>query len=539
MYIFGNGKWNNTFLDYYRAPEHYRVAVDIYIVLKRIDEMHRENWQFIKLFNYIKEFGIKPVIRKARSRLKERLRNEKFLACGIGQICEAALGQPLQSGQKVLFIAPSHPQCVQKITLPPYLIRPLPAALSNKDLQENEVVYIDARQLLESGSLVELAGGSHFAGRPVDKQLLKQAFGQVEEIIFKSEMLVENKLETPSMPVAEKRGNIFSHPSARLRGIIFGYGHYAKTVIIPNLHKDIQVSKVHEIDPMQLGPVDRLPFDVDSSPIPRPDEQFDVMCIAGYHHTHAPLGIYALKKGRDIIIEKPPVTTWEQLHALLEIMSQSKGRLFVGYTRRYLVFNEFIRDDLGLKDNEPLSYYCIVNMARMPKLHWYNWPTSGSQIISNGCHWIDHFLLLNNYGAFNLFDAVQFTNGDIVCWAELENGSTFNMVITQDGSMKVGYRETIEIRSKDSTVRIRDLAYYTAEGPSRVVRKFRIKKPSVYINMYRTISQKIVAGQDGDSFESLERTSSLMLYLEDSIRKQMKGEVVDDKQNLRIMHNII
>jgi hypothetical protein len=213
-------------------------------------------------------------------------------------------------------------------------------------------------------------------------------------------------------------------------------------------------------------------------------------------------------------------------------MHQTKGRLFIGFTRRYLIFNNFIRNDLDLKDNEPLSYYCIVNMARMPKLHWYNWPNSGSQIISNGCHWIDHFLLLNNYIAFTAYDAVQLHNGDIICWAELENGSTFNMVITQDGSMRVGYRETIEIRSKDSTVRLRDLSYYSAEGPNRVLRQAKIKKPLVYINMYRTISQKIVAGQAGDTRESLERTCSLMLCLEDSLKK-MDGEVTDDTHKVR------
>jgi predicted dehydrogenase len=537
MYVFSKKGWNNRFLDYYRAPGQYRVAVELYIVLSRIDSLHITKWNYAKLFNYIKEIGIRAVIRKARSRLKERLRNEKFLACGIGHVCEADPGQLRLLGQKVLFIAPCHPQCVQRVVLPPALIKTLPEGLVNRDLQENEIIHIDTGQYIESGSLLELAGYSPCAGQTLDEQIVKQAFAQVEKIISKQDMLVDQKLPTPSNPVTEKYENISSRQVKSRRAIIFGYGHYAKTVIIPNLHQDIQVVKVHEIDPMQLGPAECLPFDVDSSPIPRPDEQFDVMCIAGYHHTHAPLGIYALKKGWDITMEKPPVTTWEQLDKLLKTMNQSKGRLFVGYTRRYLGFNKFIRSDLGLKGNEPLSYYCIVNMARIPKLHWYNWPNSRSQIISNGCHWVDHFLFLNNYVAFKLCDAIQFNNGDIVCWAELDNGSTFNMVITQGGSMRLGYRETIEIRSQASTVRIRDLAYYTAEGPDGVLRNAKIKKPVVYINMYRTISQKIVADLDGDTSESLERTSSLILCLEDSL-KQRKGEVADDRLNLEILHNI-
>ncbi|MEJ2673442.1 MAG: Gfo/Idh/MocA family oxidoreductase, partial [Deltaproteobacteria bacterium] len=515
MYVRNMSSWHNSFLDYHRAPGNYRVSVELYIILKRIEHLHTENWKFIKIINYIKELGLWAVIRKARSRLNERLRNEKFLACGIGTICEADPDKPHRLGQKVLFIAPCHPQCVERIVLPPQLLKPLPEGICDYDFQKSEIVWVDARQYLKNDDLIKLVYYSQFSGRTIDEQLVKRAFALVEEIISKPGMLVGQKLETSSNPVTERYENSSSDQDGRLRAVIFGYGHYAKTIIIPNLDRAIRVAKVHEIDPMQLGPVKRLPFDVDSSPMPRPDERFDVICIAGYHHTHATLGIYGLKKDCYVIIEKPPVTTWDQLHELLEAMDQSEGKLFVGYTRRYLVFNKFIRKDLGLKDNEPLSYYCIVNMARMPKLHWYHWPNAGSQIISNGCHWIDHFLFLNDYVAFKSYGAIQFNNEDIVCWAELENGSTFNMVITQDGSMRTGYRENIEIRSKDSTVRIRDLSHYTAEGPSRILRKANVNKPVVYMNMYRTVSHKIVAGQAGDTRESLERTASLMLGLED------------------------
>ena len=88
---------------------------------------------------------------------------------------------------------------------------------------------------------------------------------------------MNQKLKTSGNPVLEKHANSPSHLNGKRRSIIFGYGHYAKTVIIPNLHPDIQVAKVHEIDPMQLGPVDHLPLEVDSSPIPRTNEQFDVI----------------------------------------------------------------------------------------------------------------------------------------------------------------------------------------------------------------------------------------------------------------------
>ena len=45
--------------------------------------------------------------------------------------------------------------------------------------------------------------------------------------------------------------------------------------------------------------------------------------------------------------------------------------------------------------------------------------------------------------------------------------------------------------------------------------------------MYCTISQKIVEGHPGDTTESLERASSLMLCLEDSINEKNR-EISDD-----------
>ncbi len=519
MYVLRQKTWSNQFLDYHREPGQYRIAVELYAPLMRLKGIYPDRHSLMRTLYYIREVGIKAVLRKVKSRVKERLRNEKFLAVGIGTICEADPDALLPVGQRVLFFAPCHPRCLQRLVLPPILCRPLTRMPHQLNLDGNSISYFDASNFVDFLDIAHLAGWSSFSGIDLDQGRLDAAFGKLQELFSQGSRPPWHQLPVRPTPVMESWERSVAAADGRRRAVIFGYGHYAKTIIIPNMPESIKIAKIHEIDPTQIGPGTKVDFPVDTAPILRQGESYDVACISGYHHTHAAIAVSALKSGCDVIIEKPPVTTWEQLRELAVALEESRKRIFVGYTRRYLLFTDFIRRDLGLHAGEPLSYYCIVNMIRTGPLHWYKWPNSRSQIISNGCHWLDHFLLLNHYTPFKSCYSREMNNGDIICWAELENKATFNMVITLHGSMRLGYRENVEIRSKDATVRIRDLSYYTAENEQRIIRRSRILKSLTYNVMYKTIFDKIVTGQPGDSIDSLIQTSRLMLTLEESLHK--------------------
>jgi hypothetical protein len=94
------------------------------------------------------------------------------------------------------------------------------------------------------------------------------------------------------------------------------------------------------------------------------------------------------------------------------------------------------------------------------------------------------------------------------------------MVLTLFGSQRLGYRETIILRSKEVTIYINDLSTYLSEDSRRIIRRAHIKRPTVYNTMYQTISGKVAKGQPGESIESLKSTASLMLQLEDRLRKK-------------------
>src|SRR5690606_27250969 len=128
---------------------------------------------------------------------------------------------------------------------------------------------------------------------------------------------------------------------------------YAKTAIYPRVKRYVDIRGWHEIDPTQIGPIDReRPFQLRTSMFPEPDELYDVYFVAGFHHTHASIAIHGLQQDADVVVEKPLVTTFEQLDQLLASLRESRGRFFAGFQKRYNPLNKIFRADASVSDHE-------------------------------------------------------------------------------------------------------------------------------------------------------------------------------------------
>lgn len=249
----------------------------------------------------------------------------------------------------------------------------------------------------------------------------------------------------------------------------------------------------------------------------RSEDLNDVYFIAGYHHTHAEIAIQALKQGSWAVVEKPLVTNWQQLHDLKNVFDITGNKYFACFQKRYSPFNRHIWLDLEIKPGEAVHFYTIVYEVPLPQYHWYKWPNSQSRIVSNGCHYIDYFLFLNNFSEIKNYNLCKLNNGDITCTAELANGGCFSMTLTDKGSNRIGHEEHIELRCNARTIRISNGSEYIAESREKVIRKIKINKLSVYAKMYKEITNKIFNNQTGDSWHSTYLTSYLMLKYEDNM----------------------
>jgi len=260
----------------------------------------------------------------------------------------------------------------------------------------------------------------------------------------------------------------------------------------------------------------------DSSPLPKPEEKADVYFVASYNHMHVPITLHALDQGAYVVVEKPVAGDYEELASLEASLRKAGRKLFIGFHKRYGMFNEFARKDLGVKPGEPISYHSIVYELIQPELFWYNWPISRSTFFANGCHQIDHFLHLNNFSKPKDFDIKLLQDHAVEVWIELENGATFTTTFSEKGTSRVGPRDFVELKVHGKNVRIIDAIKYQSEDEHRIIRKKRIFKTNSYRDMYRTIGAKIAANEEGDTIESVLISTKLMLDLEAKL-EELKG----------------
>lgn len=520
-------QWTGGFLDQSLLPGSCRIQPHDWVNVRRVEDMYYVRRPTLRLLvNYQKEIGVRNVGTKIRSRLREKGRNQKWLSCGMGTIMEVAdLGgavhRPLAVGVRVVFVAPSHPRCMERIVLPVQLLR----QTSSPTAGEEGLVrfFAEAPALLSTADALDsLTAWTPDSGASLDAIGLEEVLSAVEAFLGTNP---SPSRQLPTGTVVTESTSPTPRPTPT--ACLIGYGNYAKTVILPAVAPLLNVVHIHELDPTQIGPNPSPATGWDTSPVLRPECHSDVMLVAGYHHTHATLAIEALSRGAAVVLEKPLVTTLEQLNELLRTMESSSGRLFACFQKRYLPFGRFIKEDLGVASGEPIDYHCIVYEEPLPLLHWYRWPNSRSRLTSNGCHWIDHFLFLNDFVGVRRVEVSRGRNDAVSVSMELENDAYFTMALTDRGSPRIGLQDHVELRSAQATVRISNSTRYIAERGDRVVRRDRARRLDGHAAMYKAICDAVLRGEDGDTARSVRVTAGAVLRAEEVIAELPERSAVE------------
>lgn len=453
-----------------------------------------------QLVGYTFQVGLRSVVRKIRGRLAERNSHRKALSIGDGVVVHSA-DPALEPGTRVIFIAPRHALAAERVVVDRALVRP------TSDASPPRSTLQTARVRAPVPAVERMAGWSPWSGKAPPEP--SAALDQVADALSRTHGWQEHPHR--DRPVA---CTVTGRPrGSKPRLSVFGWGQYARVVAWPSLARHLQLSMIHEIDPARL--IEGVPEGVGHTTAPEllPDEPADAVLAAGFHHTHAPLACQALQAGLPIILEKPPATTLAQLQRLLRAMERPGARVFLGYNRRFLEFNEMARRDLGVQLGAPIDYHAVVYEEPLPASHWYRWPASGGRIISNGCHWIDHFLFLNDFSPLRDLHVARprSVNHMGTVTLALDNGAAFSMTLTDRGSGRVGMRERIELRAGRRTAYIEDQRSYAAENPHRLLRRLRRPKLHGYHAMYRHFGELICAGAPGEHQTRLARSTQAVL----------------------------
>ena len=521
MHVLINNKWTDGFLDYYHGSGDCLIEIAVWKNLERLEGLYFERPKSLRmLWNYLRDIGPRHTLRKALSRSQESYRNDKYAACGIGYVRELSKGSASAAGQAVVFLAPCHPRVAERIVLPAELVKQVdPSGLS----------FLPKQGLLCQTKLGEQADAEQWwqpirswsphSGIDLSPLECSGLLDRALESLKHTNWRTAIRLRSRRQSVVQTRVTMGRPADIRKKSaVLFGYGNYAKTIILPNVRKYLDVRCVHEIDPLQIPLNRNAQCGWDTAPQASVDEKYEVSLIAGFHYTHVPLAIQALQQDACVIVEKPIAVDKAQMAALLEVMSRSRGKIFCGFHKRYSPFNALAREDLHLQLGEPVSYHCIVYEAPLPPDHWYRWPNSRSRLITNGCHWIDHFLFLNGYPEATAWDLTLAPDRSAVnCSIVLANRAFFTMVMTYDGSQRIGPQDYVELRRNGSTVRIVNETLYLAEAKHRILRRRKVNKMRSYEQMYQDICRQIILNGAGDSAASVKGAVELGVRLEERL----------------------
>ncbi len=501
-------------LDEYCGSGFLRVKVLVCCNISEIKDQffERRNLRAQDLIRYYRELGFKNVCRKFIQRLRERETNTRYLSFGYGVVAEGA-----EEGKSGFFVATSHPKCFDSVVLPSSLF--LAANWLNVEGADHVLHVSDehSRGLIDKG-FKKLMGWNFHSGVPqpdfswvVVRKVVEESVAIAEQTLVTTGVANYGKVVTRGIGRTEK------DVANRLKVSVVGFGHYARTVVLPNLPSIAVLNSVYDIQPDRLL---RLSDNIGQSTLPyiSAEDESKVIIVSCYHHMHASVALRALDLGKKVIVEKPLVTSRDQLEMLEKSDTSS---LYVGFNRRYSPFNRYIFKDLSIAHGEAIDCDAYIQQESLPNNHWYNWPVSGGPIVSNGCHWIDYFLYLNNDCDVVECDASVNEFNQVEINLALVNGAIFNAVLHRRKSTDIGIREHVNLSNRDSFLTIRDSYEYVAYKGDRLKRKLKFKRNDAYKNMYQYFFSKIASGGGNESWWEIRKSAELVLQLDEMVKSKV------------------
>lgn len=326
-----------------------------------------------------------------------------------------------------------------------------------------------------------------------------------------------------------------------LEGSLFlaGAGAYAHAYILPflskiNRHTVIDINPILAVTTAEMFGFRHADTCCERGFLKLKEVKSPVLVIATYHSTHVELAklAYTINPNTKIFIEKPPVTSRRQLKTLLDLRRQGAW-IEIGYNRRHIPFIQKARVLLE-QESGPTHIVCLVKELKIPKEHWYYWPSQGTRITGNLCHWLDLgiFLIGSEPVRMEAQSALGSLPGDEVsATVYFEDGSKLSLVATDRGNSLRGVQEYIEIRRGDLTIVIEDFRLMRVLSGGRAKTLWAFFRDKGHKRMYLQLLKDI--SDDGSPrypSEDLRRSSKLYLDIRDAVMKAISGsESSEDK----------
>jgi len=243
---------------------------------------------------------------------------------------------------------------------------------------------------------------------------------------------------------------------------LIGAGNFATNIILPNLKKikEINIKAIADAKGERAKNVAtkyHCKYITSDYMDILNDEKIDLVIIATRHNLHAKIAIESLKKDKNVHLEKPMALNIKQLKEVIESEKISKGRLMLGFNRRFAPLIIDAKKQFS-KINTPLMIYYRINAGYIPKESWiHDKDEGGGRIIGEVCHFIDLLQFLTNstpervYATKISAQEPVIENDNVEITIDFSNGSRGIILYTSLGSKAVA-KEYLEIFADENVM---------------------------------------------------------------------------------------
>ncbi|MGH9842630.1 MAG: Gfo/Idh/MocA family protein, partial [Blastocatellia bacterium] len=187
---------------------------------------------------------------------------------------------------------------------------------------------------------------------------------------------------------------------------VIGAGNFARSVLLPRLAKNAQVSLAGIAtatgrNAKAVGEQYGFGFCTTDYRELLARDEINTILIATRHDTHAHFAAEALRAGKTVFVEKPLAITEEGLAEVVEAIGASDGRIFVGFNRRFSSLSAEMK--LFFDGAGPLAISYRVNAGEIPKESWIQNEEGGGRILGEVCHFVDYLQNLTGADPVEVF----------------------------------------------------------------------------------------------------------------------------------------
>ncbi len=309
---------------------------------------------------------------------------------------------------------------------------------------------------------------------------------------------------------------------------VIGAGNFASEVIIPNILKykkfcnlqylctktslsAINLSKNFNIKNISTNYLDILN-----------DQKVDTVFITTRHDLHFEILMKAIKKNKNIFVEKPICLKKYELDEIQKLLNKKKELIFFsGFNRRFSNYAKIMRDFVNKQDGPVVVNY-DVNTEVLDNNSWIYKKEGGGRNIGEACHFYDLFLFLIDKQIKNInvsslnFEKVKFHKTDnffVIIEFKDSSLAKLNYTVMGGGEKK---KEFIKIQGSHETLEIVD--FKSAMLTTKNGRKELMS--STYSNKGHDILIKkfldtILHGNKDVSFDSIIKSMDLTFKIEE------------------------